>query len=254
MSVLLAQVDQPHAPDNRDNALFWVRETVHRRGLAGAIRDYAAGFVELLRDLTPERRKSRYGDIDFDFEHGVDTSWATVPLRTRIREWLRGVQYQASEPQLFFEILDKLPASMKDFTFIDLGSGKGRTLLMASRYAFHRIIGVELLPELNAIARQNIARYNDAGQKCFSLESRGQDAREFVFPPEPIVLYLFNPFPEEILRQVLANLRLSLLGSPRAVYIIYHNLVHDAVFAAHGWLKEIVKTHQYAIYEAVAFA
>ena len=40
----------------------------------GAIRDYAAGFVELLRDLTPERRKSRYGDIDFDFEYGP--AWA----------------------------------------------------------------------------------------------------------------------------------------------------------------------------------
>jgi SAM-dependent methyltransferase len=247
------QVGQPHPPDNREHALYWVLETVHRRGLAGAVRDYATGFIELLRDLTPERRKSRYGDIDFDFEHGVDTSWATVPLRTRIREWLRGVQYQASEPQLFFEILGKLPVSVKGFTFIDLGSGKGRTLLMASRYSFRRILGVELLPELNAIAQKNVTRYKDAEQRCFAIESQALDAREFVFPPDPTVLYLFNPFPEEILRQVLANLRLSLIGNPRAVYIIYHNLVHDAVFAAHGWLKEIVTTHQYAIYEAVAF-
>lgn len=235
----------------RDNPVDWVREAFRTRGFLGALGSYAEGLVELLRDLTPQRRKARYGDIDFDVEHGVDTTWATVPLRTRVREWLRGVQYQASEPQLFFEMLGKLPISVKGFTFVDLGSGKGRTLLMASRYGFRRILGVELLPELNAIAQQNITRYNDAGQKCFAIESFAQDARQFVFPPEPTILYLFNPFPEEILRQVLANLRLSLLGSPRAVYIIYHNLVHEAVFAAQ-WLREIAKTHQYAIYEAVA--
>jgi len=61
-------------------------------GVLGAIRFYGSGFIELLRDLTPIRRKSRYGDIDFDFDYGVDTTWATVSLRTRAREWLRGVQ------------------------------------------------------------------------------------------------------------------------------------------------------------------
>ncbi len=106
----------------------------------------------MLRDLTPERRKSRYGDIDFDFDHGVDTTWATVSLRTRVREWLSGGQYQPSEPTLFREIIESLPVPPDGFTFIDLGSGKGRTLLMASSFPFRRIIGMELLEELNAIA------------------------------------------------------------------------------------------------------
>jgi len=237
--------------DARENAIQWIRETFRTRGPLNALRYYAGGLKDLLRDLTPERRKSRYGDIDFDFEHGVDTSWATLSLRTRIREWLLGVQYQASEPELFREMLDKLPVSVENFIFVDLGSGKGRTLLMASTYPFRRTLGVELLPELDTIARRNIALYSDAGQKCFSLESRAQDAREFVFPPEPTVLYLFNPFPEDILRQVLGNLRLSLLGAPRPVYVIYHNLVHEDVFLAQSWLTEICKTHQYAIYKAV---
>ena len=235
----------------RHNLIAWIRDTVRQRGLGRALRSYATGFVELLRDLTPQRRKSRYSDIDFDFEHGVDTSWATVPLRTRVREWLRGVQYQPSEPQLFREMLEKLPASFEGFTFIDLGSGKGRTLLMASRYAFRRIIGVELLPELHAIAAQNIAQYKDAGQKCFSIASRALDARQFDFPHEPTVLYLFNPFPEHILEDVLDKLRRSLLASPRPVYVIYHNLVHEAVLAGQSWLKQIHSTHQYALYETV---
>ena len=156
--------------------------------------------VEFLRDLTPQRRCSRYGDIDYDFDHHVDTTWATVSLRTRLRELLSAAQYQASEPELFHEILSALPAPPNGFTFIDLGSGKGRTLLMASDYPFQRIIGVELLDELNHIAKQNIATYHSEKQQCFNIETYCGDARAFQFPQEPLVLYLFNPFPDYVLQ------------------------------------------------------
>ncbi len=239
------------APDfDRDNVLGWIRETVRARGVLGAISVYASGLVEFLRDLTPARRRSRYGDIDFDFEHSVDTTWATVSVRTRLREWLRGVQYQASEPELFREIIESLPINVEGFAFIDLGSGKGRTLLMASSYPFQRIVGMELLSELNAIAMANIARYRSDAQKCFSIESHAGDARQFEFPAEPIILYLFNPFPEHILREVLANLEKSFIESPRSVCVLYHNLVHESVFAEEKWLRETRRTHQYAVYES----
>ena len=102
----------------------------------------------MLCDLLPAHRRSRYGDVDYDFEHGVDTTWATVSVRTRVRELLSGGQYQPLNLRCFHEILQSLPVPVKDFTFIDLGSGKGRTLLLASDYPFRRIIGVELLSEL----------------------------------------------------------------------------------------------------------
>ena len=197
----------------------------------------------------PDRRQSRYGDIDYDFEHSVDTTWATVSLRTRFRELLSGGQYQPSEPKLFTEILNSIPIPLDGFTFIDLGSGKGRTLLMASEYPFRRIIGVELLAELNQVAQKNIARYRSERRKCFAVESHQGDARSFEFPREALVLYLFNPFPEFVLREVLANLQRSVESFPREVYLVYHNLVHELVFADQVWLQPVIQTHQYAIYK-----
>lgn len=205
----------------------------------------------MLRDLTPERRKSRYGDIDFDFDHGVDTTWATVSLRTRVREWLSGGQYQPSEPALFREIIASLPATPDGFTFIDLGSGKGRTLLMASSFPFRGIDGMELLEELNAVAVENIARYRSDEQRCFAIQTHAGDARYFEFPAEPTVLYLFNPFPRHIWREVLANLQESLRAVPREVFVIYHNPVHDDILRAESWLREVRRTHQFVIYEAL---
>ena len=235
---------------NSSNGIAWIREAVDSRGLMGALRYYATESFELLRDLSPTRRRSRYGDIDYDFDHGVDTTWATVPLRTRLRELLSGARYQPSEPSLFHQILQCLPVAPDGFTFIDLGSGKGRTLLMASAYPFRRIVGVELLAELDAIARQNIARYHDDQQKCFALECHAGDARDYGFAAEPVVIYLFNPFPEAVLRTVLANLRDSVTDFPRPAYVLYHNLVHERFFAECAWLQPVYRTPQYAIYRA----
>jgi hypothetical protein len=239
-----------HTDPKQDGILIWLRDSLRHRGVAGSLRYYGREFLDLVRDLTPERRRSRYGDIDFDFDHGVDTTWATVSLRTRIREWLSGGQYQPSEPMLFREIIEALPVPVDGFTFIDLGSGKGRTLLMASSFPFRRIIGMELLEELNVIAVQNIVRYHCDEQRCFALESHAGDARYFEFPSEPTVLYLFNPFPRHIWREVLANLRESVRTAPRPVYVIYHNAVHEDILNAESWLRELSRTHQYVIYQA----
>jgi len=243
--------DDSGKPSDSGNALTWVRDSFRHRGIAGTVGYYSRELVDLLRDLTPARRKSRYGDIDFDFEHNVDTTWATVSLRTRVREWLSGGQYQPSEPMAFREMLEALPIALEGFTFIDIGSGKGRTLLMASDYPFRRIIGVELLAELNAIALKNIARYRSDSQQCFAIESHAADASRFAFPDDPTVLYLFNPFPRHIWRDVLANLYRSLLAAPRQVYLIYHNPVHQDIVAAESWLQELVRTHQFVIYQVV---
>ena len=103
-----------------------------------------------------------------------------------------------------------LEIDFQPFTFIDIGSGKGRVLLMAADYPFRRVLGVELFPSLNRIAQKNLSSYKSESQCCFVLETICGDAREFVFPPEPIVLYLFNPLPESALIEVVANLEHSL--------------------------------------------
>jgi len=244
------QVKTRNGPD-ADGALAWLRDSLRYRGVAGSLKYYGREFLDMLRDLTPERRKSRYGDIDFDFDHGVDTTWATVSLRTRVREWLSGGQYQASEPVLFRRMLESLAVAPDGFTFIDLGSGKGRALLMACSYPFRRIVGMELLAELNEVAVQNIARYRGEEQRCFAIESHAGDARRFDFPAEPTMLYLFNPFPRHVWREVLANAERSLQAAPREFYLIYHNPVHEDILRAQSWLKLIGGTYQFSLYEAV---
>ena len=143
-----------------------------------------------------------------------------------------------------------LRVDFAEFLFIDLGSGKGRTLLMASEYPFRKILGVELLPELNQIAQENLRKYSSADQKCQVLESICGDACEFQFPAEPIVLYLFNPVSESGLGRVIGNLERSLIENPRRVLVLYHNPEHEEMLTRSAALRRTGGTHQYAIYEA----
>jgi hypothetical protein len=138
-----------------------------------------------------------------------------------------------------------------DFTFIDIGSGKGRTLLMASDYPFRRILGVELLPALHHIAQENIRKYTSPSQQCFAIESICGDARHFEFPPDPTVLYLFNPLPGTGLLDLLNNLEQSLREHPRPIYLLYHNPQLDGTLHQRRYLRKIAGTEQYSVFESV---
>lgn len=223
----------------------WWRDNVRRRGILPTTRSFLVELKDFLRDSTPSRQRQRYGDIDFDWEHRVDTTEATVSLRNRLLGVFHSA-YQPTAPEAFHEMIEQLAIDYSQYTFIDLGSGKGRTLLMASDYPFRRILGVELLPELHQIALENIAKYK--GGIGAHVESVCADARTFDFPPDPTVLFLFNPFPQTVLEDVLSNLMRSLSRHKRPVYLIYHNPVLELVLASKPGLKMLRRADHYSIF------
>ncbi|HKC71327.1 MAG TPA: class I SAM-dependent methyltransferase [Terriglobales bacterium] len=225
-----------------------------RRGPVAATYDLLAGVWEFLRNSTPARLRQRYGDADYDWDHRVNTTSAAVGWRDRLLGIFHS-PYQPTEPALFGEMLDAIQQATNlnfaDFAFVDLGSGKGRTLLMASDYPFRRIVGVEVIPSLHRISEENLSRYKSDSQRCFSFQCFCADATSFPLPEEPLLIYLFNPFPEAGLRQALGNFRESFHQHPRPVYILYHNPQLEALFTAEGHFKKIAGTHQYSVFGMV---
>ena len=211
---------------------------------AGLLAAEVWGF---LRDSTPSRRRSRYGDVDYDWEHRVDTTGATVGWRDRLLGVFHS-PYQPTDPALFAEMMESLRFGLSGFTFIDVGSGKGRTLLMAAEYPFRRVVGVELLPSLHRVAVENLKKLAAEGKTAGQVEAVCGDAAEFEFPEEPVVLYLFNPLPEGALRRMVAKLDESLDRRPRPFWVLYANPLLEAVVADSRHLKRVSGTGQYAVY------
>ena len=206
-----------------------------------------AALWEFVRDSTPQRERQRYGDVDYDWDYRVNTTSAAVGWKNRALGVFHS-PYQPTEPGLFREMHDSLGLDFAQFTFVDIGSGKGRTLLLASEYPFRRVIGVELLPELNEIARENISNFKSEKRQCSALESICGDAREFVFPNEPLLVYLFNPLTESGLTQVARNLEQSVRAHPRPVLVLYHNPLLAEVLEESQFYSKTADTGQYAVY------
>lgn len=249
-------MDSPPPISVLKTAWQWWRYAAAYEGSFAATRRLAGVLWEFARDSTPERLRQRFGDADYDWDYRVNTTSGAVGWHDRLLGMFHSA-YQPTEPAAFHEMLDALQQipkldqttlNFRDFTFVDLGSGKGRTLLMASDYPFRRIVGVELLPALHEIALQNLRQYKSESQKCFAMEAICADATAFPFPEGPLVIYLFNPFPESGMRQVTANLEQTLRAHSRPVYVLYHNALLEHVLSESGQLKKIVAAQQYSLF------
>jgi SAM-dependent methyltransferase len=227
---------------------YW-SDSVGRSGVIRGSLEFLRALWEFLRDSTPSRLRSRFGDADYDWDFRVNTTSGAVGWRDRLLGVFHS-GYQPTERELFHDMMQSLAQHLdfSQFTFIDLGSGKGRTLLMASDYPFRRIVGVELLPSLNQTAQQNLEKYHSESQRCFAIETICADATTFPLPAEALVIYLFNPFPESGLRRALRNLEESLTRHPRPIYVLYYNPQLQSVLNATGRLRGIAGTHQYSIF------
>lgn len=185
--------------------------------------------------------------MEYDWEQRVNTTSGTVGWQARLLGLFHS-PYQPTEPALFREMMAGLPIEFDRFTFVDLGSGKGRTLLMASEYPFRKIVGVEVIAELHRAAEENIREYRSSTQRCAQIEAVCTDACEFVLPDTPLVLYLFNPLPEAGLQRVLRNLERSLEQSPRPVWIVYHNPAMGSALETSRALVRVGGTDQYSVF------
>ena len=235
----------------------WWTESSARDGFFSPLKRFVATLWEFARESTPSRRRQRYGDVEYDWDFHVDTTSATVGWRDRLLGLFHS-PYQPTEPALFHEMLASLMRAsatlssarldFRKFTFIDIGSGKGRALLMAADYPLRRILGIEILPALHRVAKENIAKYRSESQRCFAIDCLLGDGGEFVFPLEPTVLYLFNPLPESGLVRMIGNLERSLREHPRALFVLYHNPLLEPVLMENARLEKIAGTQQYSIF------
>ena len=188
----------------------------------------------------------------WDLIHGVDTC-GDQPLATmnfQSKNKTAGLEYQSHHPGIIRAGLAALPIRPEDYTFIDFGCGKGRVLLVASGFAFRKIIGLEFAPSLAETARRNLERYRGARQKCTSIEVKTIDATEYVLVPEPQVLYFYSPFSKGVLDQIAQNIEDSLRHWPRDLLVLFSGVLamRDSAFGSRAQYERLMRGRYIDIY------
>lgn len=120
-----------------------------------------------------------------------------------------GIEYKPSPAGAVKTAIESLQLEYSDYTFIDIGCGKGAVLKVASFYPFHKIVGVEFAKELA----------NAAMRECPFAEVAWMDAADFSYPEGSLLIYMYNPFEPPLMEQVMK--RIAEAAAARNIYIIY---------------------------------
>jgi SAM-dependent methyltransferase len=151
--------------------------------------------------VTMQREK----EDDFDGMYGTCTSIIMsqfeMPEEITPDRLFFSARFHPSPVRTVQFALDTLARAGKrygDFVFIDIGTGTGRNLLLASKYSFKEIIGVEISSFLCRLAEDNIKKYNAVSGRQTPITVQCADALQFQFPKENMVLYFWEPFQEKV--------------------------------------------------------
>jgi SAM-dependent methyltransferase len=182
----------------------------------------------------------------FDLEFGVRTSRLVAGRDLRLGRSTdrHATAYYAIAPSVFKSAIVrwrrcKPLAPIDEFTFIDVGAGMGRALLLASELPFKKVVGVELHPSLARIARRNLALWRAQGRANASVRLYCRDAAAFRLPTGPCVAFLFNPFAGPVMRAVLRAWAGQLRKTPRPFDLLYVNNEQEAVVRREPGFKRI---------------
>lgn len=173
-------------------------------------------------------RKPARLNVVFDREHGIETAEEVLLENVGVSgveaERGNGI-YRPLTESLFRESIASIDLDVSHFTFVDIGSGKGKVLFMAADLPFKRIVGVEYAAGLHEVAVRNIAAYRSKSQKCRAIEAVHADALAYALPQGPLLLFIFNALAPEPMRELLKKVDREAAAQPdRPIVLIYTNL------------------------------
>jgi SAM-dependent methyltransferase len=194
--------------------LSWAIKSVSRRGLLRTGKVAASVIV----------------DLGFDLLYGTDTMrWIRAKDLGANSEYdVNAVRYQATKARPLRKFMRKLDLP-RDRVFTDLGSGKGRVLLIAAQLGFEKIVGIEFSRRLCDIARQNVKIFATKTGITSSIDVIESDVALYNIEPEQCIFFIYNPFDEVVMERLLMNLRGSLERFPRKIWLLYNTPIHSIV-------------------------
>jgi len=192
---------------------------------------------------------NRLVDPWFDMRYGLDTERGVElgDLDVKSDNKGRGEPYQPVRVRQFRKLMNALDFP-SDSVFVDLGSGKGRALLLASEYGFKRVVGVEFSPELCQVARCNWSAYRKKSGIGVDVQIVEADVADYEIEDDENVFFLNNPFDGVVLDKVLKNIGRSVEKKHRQVWLIYNHPQHrDIIERQTLFVKSAKFSHNFLV-------
>ncbi len=184
----------------------------------------------------------------FDLALGIDAS-GFVPAAECAADSVPAAKinaYGGSQPSIVRAALASLPEPQR-YAFVDIGCGKGRPLVVASEFAFQRVVGVELAPRLAQSARANAATIAARYPGRTPIEVQVGDATAVSPPADRVVYFLYNSFSQPLVKALVENIERQLQNQLQHAFFVCYNPVHgDVMDQSPHFARWSAKTIRYA--------
>jgi 16S rRNA G966 N2-methylase RsmD len=156
--------------------------------------------------------------------------------------------YQGAGYIVLFRLFKEMFVTTRDIHFVDIGSGKGRAAFVAEYCGYSHVTGIELHKSLHEDALNNLKHYRFKRPGSVIRFING-NALEYGYRNEPTVYFLFNPFDQHVLEEVLGKI---LNSTTSETWFIYMNPKHDQAFKKYNIRK--IKEFKTGLYtEAIIY-
>lgn len=173
------------------------------------------GFIGCIR-LWKSRMNTIIKDHFYEKKMNIETE-LLYSSKADLSLYKDSVSYYPTPYDSIQKILDYLKLGKED-VFVDLGSGKGRVILLAAARNLKKVIGVELDKHTIDVCKKNLEVFRF---KNTPLEIINADVANFI-PSEGSVFFMYHPFGYNTLVKVLNNIKESLTAHPRKIRIVYY--------------------------------
>lgn len=162
-----------------------------------------------------------------DFLRGTDFYRAKKTIASDVENY---IPYStAFYPGLLKQIFRVIPKENVTGV-LDFGSGKGLSLVKFHKCGIPKVGGVEIKAELIEVCKSNLKKYGIKPE--FLILAEASTVKDF---SGFNVIYMFNPFPCEVVKSVAENYLLFYKDSPTPFYIVYVNPVCESILLMSGF-------------------
>lgn len=173
-------------------------------------------------------------DFLYDWRKGINARGivplAMLPLSAFEQE--HGRRYQGSRRRVFKRLMKHFAPYLPQGTFLDVGCGKGRVMVLANDYGHKKIWGLDLSADLLRICQNNLQRFQQKTAARPSFQLFHSDICDFSAWAEVDIVYLFNPFDGVIFKKVMQSWERQLRPGQK-LFIIYVNPIRSFLLDLH---------------------
>ena len=177
-----------------------------------------------------------YDNIRGSLKYGTNTF---IPVELKDLTITNGDRKKASRYEaVSFYMLEKLLSAFQKVSgltsIIDLGSGKGRVLIVAPHFGFTDITGIDFAKEL---CEQAIANMKEKEKQFPEIKWKviNENVENYDIGNQDSVFFMFNPFTEDVLKRFLEKLDNSCHEFPRSIYFLYASPQYQQLLLDNGY-------------------